>query len=51
MISPNKELFLFEKPVLVQNDDPTVKEVEGYEVSGMGTGNVEKWLTEVETSM
>jgi hypothetical protein len=51
MISPNKELFLFEKPVFVQNDDPTVKEVEGYEVSGMGTGNVERWLTEVEDSM
>lgn len=34
-------MFLFEKPVLIKNDDPNIKEVEGYEVSGTGTGNVE----------
>lgn len=51
MISQNKELFLFETPVLIQNDNLGIKEVEGYEVSGMGTGNVEQWLMKVETSM
>lgn len=51
MISMNKELFLFEQPVLIQNDNPAVKEVEGYEISGTGTGNVEQWLMKVEESM
>ena len=41
MISQNKELFLFEQPVLIKNDDSRIKEVEGYEISGTGTGNVE----------
>ena len=41
MISQNKELFLFEQPVLIKNDDHSIKEVEGYEVSGTGTGNIE----------
>ena len=51
MISPNKELLLFETPVLIENDNHAIKEVEGYEVSGMGTGNVEQWLIKVERSM
>lgn len=51
LISPNKELFLFESPVQVQNDNLAIKEVEGYEVSGTGTGNVEQWLIKVERSM
>jgi hypothetical protein len=51
MISQNKELFLFETPVLIQNDNKAIKEVEGYEVSGTGTGNVEQWLIKVEKSM
>ena len=51
MISPNKELLLFETPVLIQNDNHSIKEVEGYEVSGTGTGNVEQWLIKVEKSM
>jgi hypothetical protein len=51
MISQNKELFLFENPVLIQNDDHTIKEVEGYDVSGAGTGNVEQWLRRVEITM
>jgi hypothetical protein len=51
MISSNKELFLFEQPVMIQNDNPTVKEVEGYEISGTGTGNIEQWLMKVEQSM
>ena len=29
----------------------SIKEVEGYEVSGTGTGNVEQWLIKVERSM
>jgi len=44
MISQNKELFLFESPVLIVNDNHAIKEVEGFEVSGTGTGNVEQWL-------
>lgn len=51
MISPNKELFLFETPVQIQNDNLAIKEVEGFEVSGTGTGNVEQWLLKVERSM
>lgn len=51
MISSNKELFLFEAPVLIKNDDDKVKEIEGYEVSGTGTGNIENWLIKVEHSM
>ena len=51
MISPNKELFLFETPVQIQNDNLAIKEVEGFEVSGTGTGNVEQWLLKVEKSM
>ena len=51
MISPNKELLLFETPVLIQNDNHAIKEVEGFEVSGTGTGNVEQWLIKVEKSM
>jgi len=51
MISQNKELFLFESPVQIQNDNHAIKEVEGYEVSGMGTGNVEQWFLKVEQSM
>ena len=51
MISQNKELFLFESPVQIQNDNRAIKEVEGYEVSGTGTGNVEQWLIRVEKSM
>lgn len=51
MISPNKELFLFERPVMIENDNKYVKEVEGYEVSGTGTGNVEQWLLKVERAM
>jgi hypothetical protein len=51
MISPNKELLLFETPVLIVNDNNAIKEVEGYEVSGTGTGNVEQWLIKVERSM
>jgi hypothetical protein len=27
MISQNKELFLFEKPVIINNDDKSIKEV------------------------
>ena len=41
MLSQNKELFLFEAPVLIENDNKAVREVEGYDVSGTGTGNVE----------
>lgn len=41
MISCNKELFLFENPVLILNDNAAIKEVEGNEISGTGTGNVE----------
>jgi len=44
MISQNKELFLFESPVQIENDNKAIKEIEGYEVSGTGTGNVEQWL-------
>lgn len=51
MISPNKELFLFESPVQIDNDNKAIAEVEGYEVSGTGTGNVEQWLLKVEQSM
>lgn len=51
MISQNKELFLFESPVQIENDNKAIKEVEGYEVSGTGTGNVEQWLIKVEKSM
>lgn len=51
MISQNKELFLFESPVLIDNENRAIKEVEGYEVSGTGTGNVEQWLLKVEQSM
>jgi hypothetical protein len=51
MISQNKELFLFESPVLIVNDNHAIKEVEGFEVSGTGTGNVEQWLIKVEKSM
>ena len=51
MISQNKELFLFESPVQIVNDNNALKEVEGYEVSGTGTGNVEQWLLKVEQSM
>jgi hypothetical protein len=51
MISPNKELLLFETPVPILNDNHAIKEVEGYEVSGTGTGNVEQWLIKVERSM
>jgi len=51
MISQNKELFLFESPVQIENDNTSIKEVEGYEVSGTGTGNVEQWLIKVEKSM
>ena len=51
MISQNKELFLFEAPVQIQNDNRMIKEVEGFEVSGTGTGNVEQWLIKVEKSM
>jgi hypothetical protein len=32
---------LFEQPVLILNDDSRIQEVEGYEISGAGTGNVE----------
>ena len=51
MISQNKELFLFESPVPIDNDNKSIKEVEGFEVSGTGTGNVEQWLLKVEHSM
>ena len=51
MISQNKELFLFERPVQIQNDNHHIKEVEGNEVSGTGTGNVEQWFLKVEQSM
>lgn len=51
MISQNKELFLFESPVQIENDNKAIKEIEGYEVSGTGTGNVEQWLLKVEKSM
>jgi hypothetical protein len=51
MISQNKELFLFEAPVDIENDNRALKEVEGYEVSGTGTGNVEQWLLKVEQAM
>jgi len=51
MISQNKEMFLFESPVLINNDNKAIKEVEGFEVSGTGTGNVEQWLLKVEQSM
>jgi hypothetical protein len=51
MISQNKELFLFESPVPIDNDNRAIKEVEGYEVSGTGTGSVEQWLLKVEHSM
>lgn len=51
MISFNKELFLFEKPVPIINDRPEVKEVEGFEIGGTGTGYVEEWLSKVEESM
>lgn len=48
MISQNKELFLFESPVMIENDNKAIKEVRGFEVSGTGTGNVEQWLLQVE---
>jgi len=48
MISQNKELFLFESPVQIDNDNKAIKEIEGFEVSGTGTGNVEQWLLKVE---
>jgi len=51
MISQNKELFLFETPVRIINDNSSIKEVEGFEVSGTGTGNIEQWLVKVEKSM
>jgi hypothetical protein len=51
MISQNKELFLFESAVFIDNDNHNIKEVEGFEVSGTGTGNVEQWLSKVEKSM
>mmetsp|Transcript_29870 Transcript_29870/g.45651 ORF Transcript_29870/g.45651 Transcript_29870/m.45651 type:complete len:142 (+) Transcript_29870:4449-4874(+) len=51
MISQSKELFLFESPVAIVNDNAAIKEVEGFEVSGTGTGNVERWLLKVEKSM
>ena len=48
MVSKNKDLFIFEKPVLIQNDNNNIKEVEGNEISGTGTGNIEKWFLKVE---
>lgn len=48
MISKNKELFLFEKPVFIQNDNHNIKEVEGNDISGTGTGNIEQWFLKVE---
>ena len=47
----HKELFLFEHPVRIVNDNANIKEVEGNDVSGTGTGNIEQWLVKGEKSM
>ena len=48
LISKNKELFLFETPVLIKNDNNNIREVEGNKISGTGTGNIEQWFLKVE---
>jgi hypothetical protein len=34
--------------VKIINDNDNIKEIEGFEVSGTGTGNIEQWLIKVE---